>query len=488
MRLFVGLFVVAIIILTIGGVISTQVSGKIQSDTEQNLESISEARAQHLDLWTSVVKRQVVDVSGRSLFQSEEPAAIARELRYMMDSYTIPDNVVAVHYVNMTEKRVIASSDQRFDGTSLAGEGIPYIDDPPTFYSSSSIYVSQPYTSSVTDHGVVAVMSPTTQTSEVVVFVADVQDQAVENANSTRSTLVVDDEGRFLAHSNESVIGTEYTELMEAGVLANTSTGESSFVTLELDNFEEVLIGVTPMSSEDWFVLTQVSADDAYALKNQIDQYLMGLILLAVFGLSAIGMTIGRNTAMSLRQLATRAETLRDGDFDVTFESSRPDEIGTLNDTLGEMRDSLQEQIREAQEAREQATEEQEAAQQARQEAEQEHERTEALVDHLEAQADAYHDVMDATASGDLTRRMETDSQSEAMSEIAVAFNTMASDLEATIGEVTSFADTVATSSQTATASAEEVKDVSEDVSRSIQTIYDDATTQADRLEESRPR
>jgi methyl-accepting chemotaxis protein len=483
-RLFLGLFVVAIIILVIGGVISTQVSGRIQADTEQNLESISEAQAQHLDLWTSVVKRQTVDVSGRDFFQTDDPSTISMQLRSMMDSYTVPDNVVAIHYVNMTEKRVIASSNQDFDGASLEGRGIPYIDDPPTFYASSSIYVSQPYNSSVSDHGVTAVMSPTSSsTSNVLVFVMDVQGQAIEDENTTRQTLIVNERGRLLAHPNASRIGSEYTTLMEAGVLNDTTTGESTFVQLELDNFEEVLVGVTPMASEDWFVLTQVNQDDAYALKNQIDQFLMGLILLAVFGLGAIGMTIGRNTAMSLKQLARRAEMLRDGDFDVAFESSRSDEIGTVNDTLAEMRDSLQEQITEAEAAREEAQAEQEAAQQAREEAEQEHERMEALVGHLETQADAYHDIMDATASGDLTRRMETDSQSEAMSEIAVAFNTMATDLEATIREVQSFADTVAESSHTATASAEEVKDVSEDVSRSIQDIYDDATTQADRLE-----
>lgn len=87
-------------------------------------------------------------------------------------------------------------------------------------------------------------------------------------------------------------------------------------------------------------------------------------------------MTIGTNTAITLRQLAARAETMAEGDLDVSLETPR-------------------------EEAKERAE---------RQRAE-----AEALSEHLEATDADYSEVMAACAEGDLTRQVDPDGESEAI-------------------------------------------------------------------------
>ncbi|MFA9417345.1 methyl-accepting chemotaxis protein [Natrinema sp. HArc-T2] len=119
---------------------------------------------------------------------------------------------------------------------------------------------------------------------------------------------------------------------------------------------------------------------------------------------------------------------------------------------------------------------------QARQEAVTLREETTQLNEHLERKADEYATVMQACAAGDLTQRMDPDSENEAMAEIAREFNDMLAKLESTTEDLTSFAQNVATASESVTASSEEVHSASEQVSTSIQEIADGADRQHEYL------
>jgi methyl-accepting chemotaxis protein len=163
-----------------------------------------------------------------------------------------------------------------------------------------------------------------------------------------------------------------------------------------------------------------------------------------------------------------QANALADQEFDANvLDEEVPGEFGQA---LDEMHRDLKALITDIEQAKEEADE-------ARTEAED-------LADALETKAAEFGDVMDRAADGDLTQRMDTESQSDAMSNIAEAFNGMMADLEDTVAHIRSFADEVAASSEEVTAGTEESQSASEQVSKSIQAISADAESQSANLQE----
>jgi methyl-accepting chemotaxis protein len=126
-------------------------------------------------------------------------------------------------------------------------------------------------------------------------------------------------------------------------------------------------------------------------------------------------------------------------------------------DDLQEKRESLREQVTETETARRDAVDLRE--------------RTRTFNDHLEEKTEGFHEVMQACSNGDLSRRMDPESESEAMTDVAESFNRMVSEFDKTVARLRAFATEVSRASENVTASAEEVKGASESVSRSIQEL-----------------
>jgi methyl-accepting chemotaxis protein len=122
-------------------------------------------------------------------------------------------------------------------------------------------------------------------------------------------------------------------------------------------------------------------------------------------------------------------------------------------------------------------------AEEAKAEAEAKQREVEQLNEHLEAKADAYSAAMARAADGDLSVRLEAESDSEAMERIAEAFNGMMTETESAMRDIQSFAEDVSTASEEANAGADEAKEASEEVSESIQEIADGAYEQREMLE-----
>jgi methyl-accepting chemotaxis protein len=172
----------------------------------------------------------------------------------------------------------------------------------------------------------------------------------------------------------------------------------------------------------------------------------------------------------ALREINGRVKRVDDGQFDISFGADRMDEIGETYAALEETAQSLGETI--------------ERAESERKAAETERERAEKLHSHLEAQATRFSETMRAAADGDLTQRLPTDGENEAMAEIATAFNGMMNDIEATVDEIRAFALEVAEASDDAESRATEIEDASAEVSVSIRDITADAEDQREMLEQ----
>lgn len=154
----------------------------------------------------------------------------------------------------------------------------------------------------------------------------------------------------------------------------------------------------------------------------------------------------------------TRA--LADEEFDAAvLDEDVPGEVGA---SLGGLKHSLESRITELQTQRETIEQRQQA---------------------LEDDARRYKSAFEECASGDLTQRIETESDSDAMEEIATAFNEMVATLEETLVHIREFAHEVDTASETMVNHTEKAKRMSTDVSRETQEIATGAEKQDGHLQ-----
>lgn len=138
----------------------------------------------------------------------------------------------------------------------------------------------------------------------------------------------------------------------------------------------------------------------------------------------------------------------------------------------------------EAEKAKAEAEEAKLEAEDAKSKAEERRADVERLNQHLEEKATEYSAVMDRAADGDLTVRLEAESESEAMKQIGNAFNDMMADIEATMEDIQSFAHEVSVASEKTMDGVNTTEELSENVSRSIEEIADGADNQREMLQE----
>ncbi|OIB56210.1 HAMP domain-containing protein [Natrialba sp. SSL1] len=175
-----------------------------------------------------------------------------------------------------------------------------------------------------------------------------------------------------------------------------------------------------------------ITTGSSTGLENRAIAALTGILVIFSINLGLVGIILGGNIALALRQLGSKAEEIGNGNFDIDLTTSRVDEVGSLYDTVGGMRDSLETTLEEveaeqqrAQEAKQNAEEkaselETERAQIKELQQEAEHQRQQ-----LTTEAEQFSQTMAACANGQLNKRLESTTDNEAMEEIARSFNEM---------------------------------------------------------------
>ncbi|MFB6087029.1 MAG: methyl-accepting chemotaxis protein [Haloarculaceae archaeon] len=465
-----------------GAVISTQASATLQEDVRTELRTLSENRADQLDAWLNTVKRSAVMTSQLEVMGSGDAAAIDQRLESLVERNLLPQDVVGVHYLN-TESMVIAESTvDGLEGVNTSKQGAPFATDPPTFEGPGDTYVTEPFTVPAVDHPIVAVISPVAGAdNRALVFMTDLESrsQTLSSRNDESETVVVSTDRTFVAHPNASkILGTH--PKLDGMNLRAMAPGGSDFLTVD-----GKLMAMTRMTETDWVVMIHTPRAKAFALGSQINSDLVGLVLLAVINLGLIGVTIGTNTIVSLRRISERARAMADGDLDVDVETTREDEIGTLYRSFQDMRDSIREKISEAEQAQAEAEKAREQAEQARERAEQEAAEMEGMNNRLRIKADEYQDALAAAADGDLTQRVDPESDNESMQSVGESINETLAALEGTIVDMKSFARDVLTASERVGDNAERVDRASQQVTESIDEIFDGTTEQSSRLQDA---
>ena len=477
-RLGVALAFAIVVIIGFGMVASAQASDQLESDVQDDLTAQSSAQAAQLDTWVDSIRSDARTTSTQEVYAGGDTDAIKASLDEKMAAERVPADVVGIHYLNTESMVFETSSVDGMIGVNPREQGAPFARDPPQFEGTDDAVVTDPFEVPVVDHPVVAVVTPVEGTDDrALVYMIDIKTHAERFADrrGDTQTVVVDGQGRYVAHPDSDLLlqdgGTEATDV------SSLSPGESDFVTNE-----SVLSGRTRMESTGWTVLVQSQRSDAYALVGMINADLIGLVLLAVINLGLVGVTIGSSTVTSLRRLSDRAQGMANGDLDVDLDTAREDEIGTLYASFADMRDSLRSSLEEAERAQDDAEEARQSAEQARREAESERAEMEAMTSHLTSKASEYEQVLDAAADGDLTARVDPQSESDAMARVGEKINATLSALESTVAEVETFAETVLAASQQVRDSADRVEQASQQVTDSTGEIFEGTQEQNQRI------
>ncbi|AGN01698.1 methyl-accepting chemotaxis protein [Salinarchaeum sp. Harcht-Bsk1] len=448
--------VVVLLIGGVGGLIYVQTADALEADAETRMEKTASLQASTLANWVDSTENHA------SLLSQEESVAAGdtEAMESVLANYAerAPPGVTAVHYVDQTGQ-VQASSAADAVGRTYDTE---WSSSPPA----DGTTMSNPYEDPGVHHSAVAAVAGTGDDGAVVLVanLTAVSGTLERPSDAHHShTHVVNEQGTVvLSHHGHSIgeqnMGPADELSVDSMAVRQGLAGQTGYTQMTMDG-EAMGMGFTRVEGTDWVLMAHVPTHEAFALQEEISKSLVLLLVVALGGLGAIGVLVGRNTTKSIRELAAGAETIEQGDLEQKLESDRTDEIGQLYDSFDGMRVSLRDSLAETEEARKAA----------------EHRREEvaAMADELEATADELATVAESAAHGDLTEEMDADVDNESMERIASEFNEMTDEIQETVAEIRQFSDRVAAHGEQVTASAEEVEGASKQVSVSVQAIAD---------------
>ncbi|WP_440763471.1 methyl-accepting chemotaxis protein [Natronorubrum sp. DTA7] len=470
--------------------ITNQVEDRVQDDHT----SFASQEAQNLQMWNQQNEHTIGVIAWSDVVASDEPDAI--EERFLDWEEHLDADTHAISYVDTDEGTVLASTDLQTGGAEPATiddiEAVPAEAYDEAAETDGVPWVSDAYTVNreLGDEQVTVmtyVLSVPNADDRAIVYTAELEAHANRLADDDGiTTMVVDGNNNVMADNegygeDHETLGLAYGDqnadaIVEPARTEGAGTHQVPGSALNFDTAaydfsddEDYVVSSARVLGTDWVVVTHEPESQAYGFVNTVNDWGIYATLAGVLMIGLIGAVLGRNTAVSIDRLTDKASKMEEGDLDVDLETKRVDNIGRLYNGFDSMRVALREQIEEAESARE--------------DAERERKRVEEINGHLEEKADEYSDVMEAAADGNLTARMDAESDNEAMAEIADEFNQMLEEIEQTVAELNRFATDVATASEQVTASSEEVRSASQQVTESIQEISDGAERQNESLQ-----
>ena len=468
LKFIVATIIISVTIGAVGFTIQQGTSGALQTDVEQKLTLQTQSEADQLTEWLGGNQLPVRMISDHPVYETDR----SQIRSYLQDQQEtkLSDRVASVHYIDVREETIVASGSPEREGESVSDS--PWISRL-TFSSFDSVFVSEPYTTAENET-VIAFISPVEQViNRAVVVTVDVGNIGGNFNNPIEGgfTRVVDSQGQVVFAQNQEATLSQYVENGSSEAVSeglNGITGFKSDGVIEDQLSEEYVLAYAPVSGTDWVVVKHAPRQQAFEIQSTVENGILALLGVALIGVVAITATLGRNTATAVNALATKAKTIGNGNYDVEVTSSRHDEIGTLYSAINDMRDSLVTRLEEAERSRKAAEEAKETAREASDRTDAARQKNEELNEQLESH---YSEVMAACAEGNLTRRMDAGTDSDAMAAIAESFNDMLDQWEQTIVEIKMFADRVESESELTNSSMRETREASSEVSQATRNI-----------------
>ena len=484
-RVVAGLLVVLVVGAALGGFAYQAVGATVE---RSQTDALASQAAVQSDLVGTVVSnhREDTQTTGRLLarFQLQGGETAGRIRTLLSNEAATSNETLRYLYAEAQSGSVVASSDIAFEGGTLAESGYSVPDSVGSVGETAVEFRSDGtprwtfYTDTGTGHVLVKEVGVRAVASGFHAVVGDSRTRVVNGAG----TVVLDTR-------NASVAGTQHTPgpgATSPAVRAGLA-GESGIQRLNgsaAGAGRTVVAGHDPVPAQPWAVVTYAEPSTLYAVAGDTGQYVV--VLLAGVGvlLAGFALVVERPTLRALNRLERDAGALADGDLETRIESDRRDEVGAVFGSLETMRQSIGDQIQAAESAREAAERAEAAADEQRREAQAATERVAAMNEHLSAKAASYEATMAAVADGDLTARVDPESDHEPIQHMGEQLNAVLDDLEATVGEVDAFASAVASSSRGVAERTGDIAAASDEVAAAVDGIASGADEQRDFLEQ----
>ncbi|ELZ96911.1 methyl-accepting chemotaxis protein [Haloferax mucosum ATCC BAA-1512] len=446
-KFFAATLVAMLLMAGIGAVTYTSVHSSLDSQVEQQLTSTAALQADGIESWIDSKRMETRSTSSAWQFQLGNSQAASSYL-FQRSAELGQEDLTAIHYVSLATGEIDQSTASSLEGETAAEAGLPWSDiEQHVNPEPNQVYVSsETFQSPVTDEPSFVLASKPPENAESVVLVTVSLPARITETEQT------------MAGSQTTLYGTDGTAIISTSANESVPGHDTNALTngTAFDQTDERVVAYTPVEGVDWTLSTAVPTATAYSVRDSVGGGLLVTILAALGSLGVVAAVLGRRTTRTLGELTDRATEMADGDLGVDLETDRIDEFGTLYASFDEMRESLKESLETA----------------------------EALNDHLEAQAEEYRAVMERCADGDLTCRMNPDSESDAMADIARTYNRTMDELATVIADAQTFSEAVAESSDATSASVGDANEASHAVSESMTDILDDVVEQDEHLDD----
>ncbi len=481
------LLIMAASTVVVGYVGTGAIADQTQEDVKSEYRGVASQEADIIEQWVQRNELLTRLTSRSDDLGVDDQTALSAALNGELSNINQEDiEVLSIVEAQQGVPVVTASTDPSFEGTrGLRDTDRAWMAEEfsrGTSMTVGDVYIGETY--SVDDKRYMAFVSPVSVAESryliIEVSISDVKDslQGEERAaggftqviNTADDTVIIDEQGpeTNASYSTDSAalepvrLAEDNRENGSAGVIAKMEANPGI-----ID--ETYTVGYAPVQGTNWVVLTHAPRSSVFGFVQDLQTYGIGATIGVALLITIVGALLGYTTSSSIDRLTRKTEQMREGDLDVTVETTRIDTIGRLYNGFAEMRDSLKEQIEEAERARKEA----------------EVSRAEAMEmsNYLQDKAEEYSRIMDECAAGDLTQRMDQDGENEAMDRIASEFNDMIEELEKTTGQLKSYVDEVEEAGSEVEQSANTVREASEQVADSIQKIAVDAEDQKERLQ-----
>lgn len=516
--LVVVLFVVGVASLTL----FVLIQGTVEDNVEMQLETNADNEAQGVGAWIESNEERSRLLSNLGVLQDGSDTEIRAAMGEQL--VALPGEVEGIHYIDMSDRTIKHSSDPSVTGTNVddldmeihVGTGTGYREvafadvdsfDEESTYTDAFRWDDEPrvaFLSPVEDDGSLAEESDGPDDLIMVAVDPTVQGSAFSELIEDSSTVVVDaEDGDIQLGETDDEIDTLYSEDGPEDSVIVDGAAEPTTTTRD-----GTVVAAAPAAGTDWVLVSHAPESNAFAVVSDVQNGLIAVFVVVLVGFAAVGIAVGRPTARAIESVADDAEQLSEGNLDVVIEESgRIDEVGQveeafrdtqeylqtvalqaealadgefdaealdrdvpgeLGQSLSAMRTDLQQYVAEVEQSQQEARE-------AREEAE-------ALAAELQEQATAFSETVAVAADGDLTQRLDTTVDNEAMKTIAESFNRMLAELEQTVLDLQSLASAVDSASIDVSSGAEEIDEASDGIAESAEEISAGTAEQTDRF------
>lgn len=464
-----------IMFVIIGGAgwfLYSDTTNDLTTNVEEQMITSSEGQAQVIEQFDNSIQRSIVLLADSSALKSGNTDEIKDKLDQEIDdssSSGLHSSVSELHYYDLTNDEVVTSSEDSAIGTSLNDRDGFYTEQV-SGLEDGDVVRTNTFDVSYSDDPAMAYVTPVPDSERVMVLEINLNDMSeVFNAISGGDVYLIRGDGQIVTSTEtEKHINVNVNEhpaipkdLLDEQVVIDTNEG-TYFESYHHDLFRAA--AVTPIDGADAVVVSDRPHEAAYGLLSSITNTLIAGGVAMIIGLMITGIFVGRGIR-DIVDVSEKAKRVSENpDVDVDLDTSRKDEVGQLYNAVDNMRVSMQNRLRDAEEAQREV---------------------QRVNDELTNNVESFCEIMGQSANGNLQKRMDEDSDIDAIRNLAVDYNDMMEQLEETMGEAKRFGQEVSTASEEVTSGIHEVKNASDEVTSATQEISDGAARQNERLDET---